>query len=118
MKRSALAITALACALLSMTEGLLIQPRCRCTGSVQKPISDDSIVKMEKFKPGPHCKNVEIIATVKFEEKRTLCFDPNAEWVQDALKRYVLDFQVVLFFSSSLVSLVLISHFKTKQHCI
>ncbi|XP_046708406.1 interleukin-8-like [Silurus meridionalis] len=88
MKLLALAIIVLTCALLSLTEArLLIQPRCRCTETVQTYIPDDRIVKMEKFQPGPHCKNVEIIATVKYRKETTLCLNPNVKWVQDALKR-------------------------------
>ncbi|XP_034159172.2 interleukin-8-like [Pangasianodon hypophthalmus] len=87
MNPSALAVTLLACALLSMTEGLLIQPRCRCTETVPREISDHRIVKMERFQPGPHCKYIEIIATVKFRKEITLCLNPNDKWVQNALRR-------------------------------
>ncbi|KAF4088965.1 hypothetical protein AMELA_G00060740 [Ameiurus melas] len=87
MNLSALAITFLACALLSMTEGLLIQPRCRCTKMEGKEIHDQRIVKMEIFQPGPHCRNTEIIATVKFRKEFKLCVNPNDPWVQKALKR-------------------------------
>ncbi|XP_053485522.1 interleukin-8b.3 [Ictalurus furcatus] len=87
MNLSALAITFLACALLSMTEGLLTQPRCRCTEMVTKEIPDHRIVKMETFQPGPRCRNLEIIATIKFRKVFTLCLNPKDAWVQKALKR-------------------------------
>ncbi|XP_060781309.1 permeability factor 2-like isoform X2 [Neoarius graeffei] len=82
-----LAITFLACALLSMTEGLPSQPRCRCTETVSKEIPHHRIVKMEILQPGPHCKNTEIIATVKFRKEFEICLNPKAKWVQNALKR-------------------------------
>ncbi|XP_017328099.1 interleukin-8b.3 [Ictalurus punctatus] len=86
MKLSALAITFLAFVLISMTEGL-IQPRCWCTKMATKEISDHRIVKMQTFQPGPRCKHLEIIATVKFRKEHTLCLNPKDAWVQKALKR-------------------------------
>ncbi|XP_027034062.1 interleukin-8b.3 isoform X2 [Tachysurus fulvidraco] len=88
MNFAALVITFLACALFSMTEGLFIQqPRCQCTKTIPMKFPDHIIVKMGKFEPGPHCKNTEIIATVKLIKLFTWCLNPNDERVQDALKR-------------------------------
>ncbi|KAM9501048.1 interleukin-8-like [Clarias gariepinus] len=85
MNLSALVITFLACALFSMTEGQ-VQLRCQCTNKWQKEISVHKIVKIERFLPGPHCKNTEIIATVKFRKEIKLCLNPNHKWVQEILK--------------------------------
>ncbi|XP_060729496.1 interleukin-8-like isoform X2 [Tachysurus vachellii] len=88
MNVAALVITFLACALFSMTEGLFIQqPRCKCTKTIPMKFPDHLIVKMEKFQPGPHCKNTEIIATVKLIKLFTRCLNPDDVQVQNALKR-------------------------------
>ncbi|KAG7330446.1 hypothetical protein KOW79_006668 [Hemibagrus wyckioides] len=88
MNPSALVITLFACALLSVTEGLLIpQPRCRCTETVSKEIPYHRIINIETFPPGPHCKNTEIIATVNLRKVVKLCINPKAEWVQNVLKK-------------------------------
>ncbi|KAM9501903.1 permeability factor 2-like [Clarias gariepinus] len=88
MKHLALAITFLTCALLAMTEGApQLQLRCHCTETMTKEISNSRIVKLEIFQPGPHCKDVEVIATVKFRKEVTLCLNPKDKWVQNLLKR-------------------------------
>ncbi|XP_060729491.1 interleukin-8-like [Tachysurus vachellii] len=88
MNHSALVITFLTCALLAMTEGVPhMQPRCLCTKTMKREISDNRIVKIEIHQPGPHCINTEVIATVKFQNEMTLCLNPEDEWVQKALKK-------------------------------
>ncbi|XP_060781288.1 interleukin-8-like isoform X2 [Neoarius graeffei] len=67
---------------------LQLQLRCQCTSiKVEQEISNDRIVKMEVFQPGPHCNEKEVIALVKFRKEVKLCLNPKDKWVQKALKR-------------------------------
>ncbi|MCI4377169.1 hypothetical protein PGIGA_G00200520 [Pangasianodon gigas] len=80
-----------------MTEGVpALYHRCQCTDTVAREISDNRIVKLEIFQPGPHCKDIEVIATVKFRKEIKLCLNPNDKWVQNALKRRNLDHGMLL----------------------
>ncbi|XP_005068217.1 platelet basic protein [Mesocricetus auratus] len=60
-----------------------LELRCRCANTVSGiPLSNISFVNV--FRPGVHCANVEVIATLKGGEK--ICLDPNAP----AIKKIVL----------------------------
>ncbi|KAG7330445.1 hypothetical protein KOW79_006667 [Hemibagrus wyckioides] len=88
MNSSALVITFLTCALLAITEGVPhLQPRCLCTKTTAQEFSEDRIVKLEIFPPGPHCKDTEVIATVKFQREFKVCLNPDNIWVQNILKK-------------------------------
>ncbi|XP_046708118.1 interleukin-8-like isoform X1 [Silurus meridionalis] len=89
MSTSVLALTFFVCALLALTKAGLPPPqhRCRCTETVSKEISVHRIMKLEIFPPGAHCKDTEVIATVKFRKEMMLCLNPNEKWVQMIIKR-------------------------------
>ncbi|XP_028608494.1 permeability factor 2-like [Grammomys surdaster] len=56
-----------------------LELRCRCTNTVSGiPLNSISLVNV--FRPGVHCANVEVIATLKNGEKR--CLDPTAPVIQ------------------------------------
>ncbi|CAH6885081.1 platelet basic protein [Phodopus roborovskii] len=56
-----------------------LELRCRCPNIVSGiPLSRISFVNV--FRPGVHCANVEVIATLKGGEKT--CLDPNAPAVK------------------------------------
>ncbi|XP_003510051.1 permeability factor 2 [Cricetulus griseus] len=60
-----------------------LELRCRCPNIVTGiPLSRISFVNV--FRPGVHCANVEVIATLKGGEKT--CLDPNAP----AIKKIVM----------------------------
>ncbi|XP_036453011.1 alveolar macrophage chemotactic factor-like [Colossoma macropomum] len=90
MNATALAIAFLTCVLLSMTEGrvIMIQPKCRCPATTTKEIPLDRIQKIVTIAPGPHCRKLQVIATVKIQKKVVdVCVPPNGPWVQDAMKK-------------------------------
>ncbi|XP_052417967.1 interleukin-8 isoform X2 [Carassius gibelio] len=82
MKFSASAFMLLICtaALLSTTEGrpkpMIL--RCQCIKTHSEPIPIDKITTLRVIPAGPHCKNEEIIATMK---KGTTCLNPAKDWV-------------------------------------
>nr|XP_048281245.1 platelet basic protein-like [Myodes glareolus] len=60
-----------------------IELRCQCTKTISGiPLNRISTVNV--FRPGAHCANVEVIATLKSGEK--VCLDPNAS----AIKKIVM----------------------------
>ncbi|XP_026107135.1 interleukin-8-like [Carassius auratus] len=82
MKFSASAFMLLICtaALLSTTDGRP-QPmllRCQCIKTYSKPIPVKKIQSLRVIPAGPHCKNVEIIATMR---KGKMCLNPAKDWV-------------------------------------
>ncbi|XP_034067586.1 interleukin-8-like [Gymnodraco acuticeps] len=58
---------------------------CRCVGKEKKPIGR-YIGRVEVKPAGPHCEDIEIIATLK-KNGQQICLDPNAPWVKRVLKR-------------------------------
>ncbi|XP_026107109.1 interleukin-8-like [Carassius auratus] len=81
MKFSTSAFMLLICtaALLSTTEGAKqIQLRCECIKTHSDPIPFKLIQSLRVNEAGPHCKNEEIIATMK---KGTTCLNPAKDWV-------------------------------------
>ncbi|XP_050005807.1 platelet basic protein [Alexandromys fortis] len=60
-----------------------IELRCQCTKTISGiPLNRISLVNV--FRPGVHCANVEVIATLKSGGK--VCLDPNAS----AIKKIVM----------------------------
>ncbi|XP_078067657.1 interleukin-8-like [Mustelus asterias] len=54
--------------------------RCQCIKTNSKFIHPRRIGNIEIFPSGPHCSNVEIIATLK--NGTPVCLNPEAPWVQ------------------------------------
>ncbi|XP_026101866.1 interleukin-8-like [Carassius auratus] len=75
--------------LLSITDAMAVGPpvqqlRCQCVQMYAgKPFSPKIIQKVQMFPAGAHCKNVEIIATLKNGQT---CLNPSDEWVKNILK--------------------------------
>lgn len=61
-------------------QGAGMEPRCRCIATESRRIGK-LIARVELFSPSPHCKDTEIIATLK-ESGKEICLDPNAHWVK------------------------------------
>ncbi|XP_026123200.1 interleukin-8 [Carassius auratus] len=67
--------------------GLGIDPRCRCIETESRRIGKH-IESVELFPPSPHCKDTEIIATLK-ESKKVICLDPKAPWVKKVIEKII-----------------------------
>ncbi|XP_040001858.1 interleukin-8-like [Xiphias gladius] len=59
--------------------------RCRCITKEKKPIGR-YIGKVEVNPASSHCKDIEIIATLK-KDGQKICLDPEAPWVKKVLAR-------------------------------
>ncbi|NXN40982.1 IL8 protein, partial [Rhinoptilus africanus] len=58
--------------------------RCQCIATHSKFIPPRSIQDVKLTQSGPHCQNVEVIATLK--DGREVCLEPTATWVQMIVK--------------------------------
>nr|QPD07667.1 Interleukin-8 [Piaractus mesopotamicus]QPD07669.1 interleukin-8 [Piaractus mesopotamicus] len=70
-------------AVFTLTEGMSlrgvgVEPRCRCSGTESRRIGK-LIEAVELFPPNLHCKETEIIATLKNGQE--ICLDAKAPWV-------------------------------------
>ncbi|XP_010084607.1 PREDICTED: interleukin-8-like [Pterocles gutturalis] len=61
-----------------------IELRCQCVGTHSKFIHPKFIHNVNLIPSGPHCKNVEVIATLT--DGREVCLDPTAPWVKLIIK--------------------------------
>ncbi|NXB80528.1 IL8 protein, partial [Donacobius atricapilla] len=58
--------------------------QCQCISTHSKFISPKTIQDVRLSQRGPHCKNVEIIATLK--DGREVCLEPTAPWIQHTVR--------------------------------
>ncbi|XP_076869189.1 interleukin-8 [Brachyhypopomus gauderio] len=65
--------------------GLGVEPRCRCSGTESRRIGK-LIESIELFPPNPHCRDTEIIATLK-NSKQEICLDITAPWVMKIIEK-------------------------------
>ncbi|KAM6268366.1 interleukin-8-like [Spheniscus humboldti] len=61
-----------------------IELRCQCVGTHSKFIHPKFIHNVNLVPSGPHCKNVEVIATLT--DGREVCLEPTAPWVKLIIK--------------------------------
>ncbi|NWU15046.1 IL8 protein, partial [Cephalopterus ornatus] len=61
-----------------------IELRCQCIGTHSRFIHPKFIQNVNLSPSGPHCKNVEVIATLK--DGREVCLEPTASWVKLIIK--------------------------------
>uniref|UniRef100_UPI00398E3429 interleukin-8-like n=1 Tax=Pristiophorus japonicus TaxID=55135 RepID=UPI00398E3429 len=61
--------------------------RCQCVKTSSKFIHPKFMANIEIIPSGPHCGNVEIIATLKSSIR--VCLDPNASWVKKIIDRMI-----------------------------
>ncbi|XP_075193447.1 interleukin-8-like [Anomaloglossus baeobatrachus] len=73
----------------TVTEGMSLarsvsELRCQCINVArpEKPIKD--MKSLELIPSGPHCKNTEVIITLKSGSK--VCVDPSTPWVEKIIK--------------------------------
>ncbi|XP_065110524.1 permeability factor 2-like [Paramisgurnus dabryanus] len=72
-------------AILAVGEGLGVDQRCRCI-ETEKRRMGKLIEKVEIFPPNSHCKDTEVIATLK-ETNQEICLDPAAPWVMKVIEK-------------------------------
>ncbi|KAL8165936.1 UNVERIFIED_CONTAM: Interleukin-8 [Gekko kuhli] len=58
--------------------------RCQCINTHSRFIPPKNIQDVKLTQSGPHCKNVEVIATLK--DGREVCLEPTAPWVKMIIK--------------------------------
>ncbi|NXD83422.1 IL8 protein, partial [Halcyon senegalensis] len=58
--------------------------RCQCIGTHSKFIHPKFIQNVNLTPSGPHCENVEVIATLT--DGREVCLEPSAPWVKLIIK--------------------------------
>ncbi|XP_033026963.1 interleukin-8-like [Lacerta agilis] len=73
----------------SLTEGVSLarigsELRCQCISTHSTFIPTRHIQDVKLTQSGPHCKNVEIIATLK--DGKEVCLEPTARWVKVIIK--------------------------------
>ncbi|XP_018861965.1 interleukin-8-like isoform X1 [Parus major] len=61
-----------------------IELRCQCISTHSKFIHPKFIQNVNLTPSGPHCKNVEVIATLR--DGREVCLEPTAPWVKLIIK--------------------------------
>ncbi|XP_040276385.1 interleukin-8-like [Bufo bufo] len=73
----------------TVTEGMSVarsisELRCRCinVAKPEKPIKN--MKSLEIIPSGPHCKNTEVIITLK--SGSSVCVDPSTPWVEKLIK--------------------------------
>ncbi|XP_062972725.1 interleukin-8-like [Elgaria multicarinata webbii] len=79
------AILALFVASATLTEGISLarigsELRCHCRGTESRRIPTRNIKEVKLTESGPHCKNVEVIATL--HNGKQICLEPSAKWVK------------------------------------
>ncbi|KAK2906626.1 hypothetical protein QQF64_019857 [Cirrhinus molitorella] len=67
--------------------GLSVAPGCRCTETESRRIGKH-LESVELFPPSPHCKETEIIGTLKISGKE-ICLDPAALWVKKVIDKII-----------------------------
>nr|QZL14031.1 interleukin 8 [Atractosteus tropicus] len=78
-------IMCLALATLLEAKSVPTELRCQCIGKKESRfIHPKRIENLELFPSGPHCKNAEIIATLKTGKR--ICVEPTAPWVKVVIK--------------------------------
>ncbi|KAM4709779.1 interleukin-8-like [Discoglossus pictus] len=73
-----------ACATIS-SASLNSELRCQCITTVSMTFRPRQIEKVELIPSGPHCPNIQVIATLKKGKKA--CLDPTTKWVQRIIER-------------------------------
>uniref|UniRef100_A0A8B9T464 C-X-C motif chemokine n=1 Tax=Anas platyrhynchos TaxID=8839 RepID=A0A8B9T464_ANAPL len=72
----------------------LSELRCHCIRNVRRLMLPKHLANVEIIPKGPHCKAVEIIATLKNSQQ--ICLDPQAKWVKMIINRILhSDFPLV-----------------------
>uniref|UniRef100_A0A670ZP79 C-X-C motif chemokine ligand 8 n=1 Tax=Pseudonaja textilis TaxID=8673 RepID=A0A670ZP79_PSETE len=57
-----------------------LELRCQCIETYSNPSFYKHIASVNLINSGPHCSNIQVIATLK--DGRQVCLDPTAPWVK------------------------------------
>ncbi|KAK6493257.1 interleukin-8-like [Huso huso] len=74
------------CIVLIHTAPLGVELRCKCVKTISDFIHPRQITNINITPEGPHCSNIEVIATLKNGGKE-ICLNPETKWVQIVIKR-------------------------------
>ncbi|KAG8454225.1 hypothetical protein GDO86_000749 [Hymenochirus boettgeri] len=84
IKRTVMAVLALCLLCSTVVESMSLsrvqELRCFCLKTESTPIHPKHIQNIEVIPKGPHCKNVEVIATLS--NGKEVCLEPTAPWVK------------------------------------
>ncbi|XP_066484575.1 interleukin-8-like [Tiliqua scincoides] len=88
-KAAVCAVLALFLLFARLTEGVPLaqmgsELRCQCVSTHHKFIHPKYIQDVRLIQSGPHCKDVEVIATLK--DGREVCLEHTAPWVKRIIK--------------------------------
>ncbi|XP_041077365.1 interleukin-8-like [Polyodon spathula] len=88
--KTALAVVILCLAVAALSEGMSLKSiglelRCQCIQKESRFIHPRQIQNVELFPSGPHCKDAEVIATLKSGHQ--ICLEPTAHWVKIVIKK-------------------------------
>ncbi|KAM5191773.1 interleukin-8-like [Mantella aurantiaca] len=61
--------------------------RCQCIKKESKQISAKHFLTLEVIPKGPHCRHVEVIATMK--SGLQVCLEPTATWVKKIIDKFL-----------------------------
>ncbi|XP_026535589.1 interleukin-8-like [Notechis scutatus] len=62
-----------------------LELRCQCIETYSNPNLRGHIASVNLINSGPHCSNIQVIATLK--DGRQVCLDPTALWVKKVITK-------------------------------
>uniref|UniRef100_A0A670ZP80 C-X-C motif chemokine ligand 8 n=1 Tax=Pseudonaja textilis TaxID=8673 RepID=A0A670ZP80_PSETE len=62
-----------------------LELRCQCIETYSNPSFYKHIASVNLINSGPHCSNIQVIATLK--DGRQVCLDPTAPWVKKVITK-------------------------------
>ncbi|XP_033891758.3 interleukin-8-like [Acipenser ruthenus] len=88
--KTTVAVVIFCLAVVALSEGMSLKSiglelRCQCIKKESRFIHPRQIRNVELFPSGPHCKDAEIIATLKSGDQ--ICLEPTARWVKIVIKK-------------------------------
>ncbi|XP_063158035.1 interleukin-8-like [Candoia aspera] len=90
--RAVAAFLALLLVSATLTEGVSLvrirrELRCQCISTNSAFIPFKHLESVRLIQSGPHCRNIEVIATLK--NGREVCLEPTANWVKIIIKSFL-----------------------------
>ncbi|XP_033891923.2 interleukin-8-like [Acipenser ruthenus] len=74
------------CAYLINAAPLGVELRCKCDETVSNFIHPKQIANLNVTPEGPHCSNMEVIATLK--NGNEICLNPETKWVKRVIRLF------------------------------
>ncbi|ETE57951.1 hypothetical protein L345_16329, partial [Ophiophagus hannah] len=69
-----------------------LELRCQCIETYSNPSLRGHIASVNLIKSGPHCSNIQVIATLK--DARRVCLDPTAPWVKKVITNLLEKYKI------------------------